>query len=77
MKQPIEIAEAWYSLESVQSHLYRNAELPPETDTVEFAEWLREEFKAAMAKGIQIGRGDKKVFLDELAKEAQRLGLGY
>jgi hypothetical protein len=75
MKQPIEIAEAWYSTVSIHNGLQRNSP-PSDTQSLEFAAWLCNEYKLAMAKGIQIGRGDKKVFLNELAKETQRLGLG-
>ena len=65
-KAPNQIAEAWYSLEAVQSYLSRSEELPPETDSTEFAEWLVGEFRAAMTKGIQIGRGERTIpFSDE------------
>lgn len=51
-----EIAEQWYK----ESHIARSCEtsrlIPRDVSSSEFASWLTEQYRLAMAKGIQFGR---------------------
>jgi len=76
-RTPHQIAEEWYRIESIHRSTSKSSDIPQDTRSREFAEWLCNEYRLAMAKGIRIGQGDKSVFLDELTEEAQRLGMGY
>ena len=63
-KTPWAIAEAWYGemeiYRSIQRGLSPLAEdrerIPPDVSSPEFASWLTNQYRLAMAKGIQLGR---------------------
>ncbi len=64
-KTPTEIAEEWYQVDHVYQQLrqsresdYESGSVPSDTESREFAEWLTPRYRWAMAKGIQIGRGE-------------------
>ena len=64
MKTAFEIASEWYTVDevhwSVVEHkavLGSSIAVPPDVTSREFAEWLTDQYRLAMAKGIQIGRG--------------------
>ena len=64
---PFEIAEAWYNPDSVWEDIkgrVENRQMPRETYTREFAEWLTSQYRLAMAKGIQLARGEDCVLGD-------------
>lgn len=61
---PWEIATDWYTVDEIHrcikakgSWIFGADEpVPKDTDSREFAEWLTEQYRLAMAKGIQMGR---------------------
>jgi hypothetical protein len=61
-KTPYEIANEWYDVDSIWAGIKDGidaAEIPYKIGSREFAEWLTEQYRLAMMKGIQIGRGEK------------------
>lgn len=64
---PYEIAEGWYRESEVASALERSGSgdfgawnpVPEDVHSPEFAKWLTSQYRLAMAKGIQIGRGQE------------------
>lgn len=61
-KTPWEFACEWYTPDEIaQSIRYRHhsdsssLKIPTDIDSQAFAEWLSEQYRLAMAKGIQIG----------------------
>lgn len=63
-KTPWEFACNWYSPDEIAHSIARarkgfamNAKIPTDVYSQEFADWLTEQYRLAMAKGIQIGLG--------------------
>lgn len=64
-KTPSEIAEKWYSEDEVHRILQPGTpftgihdEIPNDHTGRDFSRWLTNQYRLAMAKGIQLGRGD-------------------
>lgn len=60
-RNPWEIASAWYTVEGTHRCLIQNdrdcrTEIPTDHSSREFAEWMTEQYRLAMAKGIELGR---------------------
>jgi len=58
-RTPWEIAEAWYHAEQIHEcivHRKCRSPIPADTQSREFAEWLTDQYRLAMAKGVQLGR---------------------
>lgn len=70
IKTPEEIAADWYDVEGVCKAILESGtsgfgswpRVPSDVCSTAFAEWLTIHLRAAMAKGIQIGRGDVEVY---------------
>lgn len=67
-KTPIQIANEWYTVDEVHrslnstpiaTRLALRATVPRDVTSREFAEWLCDQYRMAMAKGIQLGRGEE------------------
>lgn len=57
MRRGWDFACAWYSVEEIEHGIKRQPEtVPSDVNSREFAEFLTEQYRLAMAKGIQIGR---------------------
>lgn len=63
-KTPSQIASEWYTVDEVHRCLLAVAPervmseaVPIDVTSREFAEWLTNQYRLAMAKGIQLGRG--------------------
>ncbi len=63
-KSSWQIAEAWYSLDEITRSVARAGKqndesraIPPDVRSPEFAKWMTREYRLAMSKGIQLGRG--------------------
>jgi hypothetical protein len=57
-KTPDEFAREWYKPSDVFANIARNGHgvIPKDRFSKEFADWLCDEYRLAMAKGIEIGR---------------------
>lgn len=64
-RTPFEIARNWYSADDIERCIHRQrfpaacygiAKVPEDIYSREFAEWLTDQYRLAMAKGIQLGR---------------------
>ena len=58
-KSPWDIAEKWYSEAQTVTTLSLpeyNSKIPRDVTSPEFGKWLTNEYRLAMAKGIQLGR---------------------
>lgn len=65
-KTPFQIASLWYNsdevfrvINSVKLGNHFGDPIPRDVTSREFAEWLTEQYQLAMAKGIQLGRGER------------------
>ena len=55
-RTPYQRAEAWYSEAAMKRYLSSpECKIPRDTKSPEFATWLTEQYRLAMAKGIQLG----------------------
>ena len=63
-RTPWEIAEAWYDVEGIERAIRNSGTdepgtwraVPHDVYSRQFAEWLTQQYRLAMAKGIQLGR---------------------
>lgn len=63
-RTPWEIAQLWYSVDDIERAIKDSGsgefgawrEIPRNVTSREFAEWLTEQYRLAMAKGVQLGR---------------------
>lgn len=63
-----DIAVEWYSVEEIERSIQRSlnssifdssiATIPQDVQSPDFAEWLTQQYRYAMAKGIQLAQGD-------------------
>ena len=68
---PWEIAEGWYDEDQIFRAIERSGsddvgsweKIPTDVHSREFARWLTHQYRLAMAKGVQLGRGDSFVSL--------------
>lgn len=63
-KTPSQIATEWYTADEVYRGIAMQRSVPGALPSIprdvtsrEFAEWLTDQYRMAMAKGIQLGRG--------------------
>lgn len=69
-KSPEHIAHDWYDLDSVHNAIRESGnddfrswpKVPFDVRSREFAVWMTDHLRRAMAKGIQLGRGEPKAF---------------
>ena len=70
---PTEIAEAWYREDSIAGCLSHpgpaNPHPPEDTHSPAFAKWLTEQYRLAMAKGIQLTRSEPAPRQDAVAPQ--------
>lgn len=59
-----EIAERWYGEHQIRDDIARNGGVPQDVSSAEFAAWLTEQYRLAMAKGIQFGRDEAREAFD-------------
>ena len=59
-KTPMQIAEEWYNLELIHYSVAttKPCPIPADIQSVEFSTWLTEQYRLAMAKGIQLARDE-------------------
>ena len=74
LKTAWEFVREWYSDVEIQSAItHGDGDIPNETDTPEFAEWLTNQYRLAMAKGIDIARRESADELERLRAEVAQL----
>lgn len=55
-QSPWEFACEWYTVEALQAYLrHSQSDVPTDVRSDEFAEWLTEQRRLAMARGIMVG----------------------
>lgn len=54
-KSPWEFVSGWYTVDDIK-RARPTTTIPPDVYSDAFAEWLTEQYRLAMSKGIQIGR---------------------
>ena len=66
---PFEFAEKWYKPDAIHAAIKRlrlngdshhRDKIPSDTGSLEFAQWLSEQYQHAMRKGIEIGTNAKE-----------------
>ena len=70
-RTPWEIAQSWYGAEDIHRAIQCSgsgefgawSQIPANVKSREFAEWLTEQYRLAMAKGIQLGRCGSEDYL--------------
>lgn len=68
-KSPERIAYDWYNPDEVRGAIHNSgsgafgawSKVPPDVYSNEFAIWMTDQLRRAMAKGIQLGRGEQEL----------------
>lgn len=73
---PIAFASSWYMPEPIEKAIASDNKTPTDVGSREFADWLTERLRSAMAKGIQLARNDFderfSVIIDDAIQSACR-----
>lgn len=72
-ENPISFAKNWYDLDSIHNSIRRGNSIPRDTESLDFAKWLSENYVLAMTRGATLAMSEMQSQNDELIDALREL----